>query len=779
MNLRKAFGIVILFFLWTLPAAASLDGTISGFVYDDDTREALIGTNVYLAGTTRGSSTNPNGYYSIPQMPPGEYEIVADYIGYQSFRQPVVIESGEDLRMDIYLKPDVLAMEEIVVTGQAERTAERLYQKPISQLVLPPREIDMVPQVVESDLLRTLQNLPGIAAVSDFSSQLYVRGGTPDQNLYLIDGVDIYNPEHLFGLFSTFNTDAIKNVDISKGGFGADHGGRLSSVLDVTYLDGNRREFEGSASVSLLSAKATLQSPLGRFGSLSGSIRRTYFDQTVGRNNEDIPNYYFYDGHGKAFLQLDQNNSLTISGFSGDDRLDFDLSADAPGEENTLEYDFGNDTGSLRWTHIFNPVLFSNFWFTASRFSSEFRYKEYIKEINDIEDVTVKGDVEYYRSEKISATLGFEAKRLHHTYEAEFFGLKYRFSPYRTHTALYLQTVWRPDIRWEVAGGLRYNYFYSDRNYQNISPRLSAKYRLDERSTLKAAVGVYHQYLHKVPRFLIADIWLTSDENYKGSRSIHAIAGYGRELGQNFSLEAEIYYKRYEDIFSYDPFGELDVVPDRYDENGDPIIDDTAGLFTRGEGDSYGLELLARKRSGIITGWLSGSLARTDDRFDRFNQGKSYPPRHDRTLTVNASGELDLRNGYRFLRGRERHSDRSQWSLGMNFLYATGQPITTTSSIYFARTLPDREISNYSISPGERNDFRLPPYARLDLSLTFERNYKSWGWSAYLQVFNVGNRQNIWFYDYEHEVQDDRIVQEIEQQTMLPLLPTIGFTINF
>jgi hypothetical protein len=771
--------VIFLLSLCVLPVAASPDGTISGFVYDSDTKEGLIGANVYLASTTRGSSTNQNGYYTIPRVPPGEYEIVADYIGYRSFRQPVVVGSDQDLRMDIYLRPEVLEMEEIVVTGQAQRTAERLYQKPISRLEMPPGEINMVPQVIESDLLRTLQNLPGIAAVNDYSSQLYVRGGTPDQNLYQIDGVDIYNPEHLFGLFSTFNTDAIKHVEISKGGFGADYGGRLSSVLDVTYLDGNRQEFEGSASVSLLSAKATVQSPLGRFGSLSGSIRRTYFDQTVGRNNDEIPDYYFYDGHGKIFLQIDKNNSLTISGFSGDDRLDHNLNEDAPDEENTVHYDFGNDTASLRWAHVFNPVLFSNFWLTASRFSSEFRYKDYIREINEITDVTLKGDVEYYRSEKISTTFGFEAKRLNHTYQADVFGSKYRYSPFRTHTALYLQTTWQPTFRWEVAGGLRYNYFYSDRHYQSLSPRLSAKYRLDDRSTLKAALGMYHQYLHKIPRFFIADIWLTSDENYKGSRAIHAIAGYGRELGEHFSFEAEAYYKRYADIYAYDPFGSIDVEPQQYDQDGDPIIDDTAGLFTRGEGDSYGLELLTRKRSGIITGWLSAGLARTDYCFEQFNGGEFYPPRHDRTLTVNTSGQLDLRNAVRFLRGRELRDDRSRWSLGTNFLYATGQPITTTNSVYFIRELPERDYTEHAVYPAERNGFRLPPYVRLDLSLTFERRYRSWGWRAYLQVYNVGNRENIWYYDCDYDIYDEQIIQRIDQTTMLPLLPTIGFAITF
>ena len=285
-------------------------------------------------------------------------------------------------------------------------TGERLFQQPVSSIALSPRQINSLPQVAEADLLRSLQSLPGILPLSDFSSALYIRGGTPDQNLYLIDGTDVYNPEHAFGIFSTFNTDAIKYVELYKGGFGAEYGGRLSSILDVTHLDGNREEFEGSAAISLLSAKTTLQMPLGQVGSLSGSLRRTYFDQTVARTLDDVPDYYFYDGNVKAYLELDANNKLTLSGYGGRDFLDVTFNPDA-NDDVSLQADWGNKTGSARWTRVFSPQLFGNFWVTGSRFTSDFSLEEAdIAERNQVTDVTLKGYATIYstRRTRLSST---------------------------------------------------------------------------------------------------------------------------------------------------------------------------------------------------------------------------------------------------------------------------------------------------------------------------------------------------------------------------------------
>ena len=267
--------------------------TISGFVYDASSHEVLLGANVQLRGTRIGTSTNNSGYYVLPRIAADVCTLTVNYIGFEAFEEEITLAAGEQKIVTVKLNPEDIVMDQVIVTGD-EIPADKLYESDVSQLKLTGAQIAQIPQMAETDLLRSLQTLPGVLPVSDYSSALFVRGGTPDQNLYLMDGTDVYNPEHAFGLFSTFITDAVKQVDLSKGGFGAKHGGRLSSVLNVTNLAGNREEFEGTAAISLLSAKTTIQTPIGKSGSLSGSFRRTYFDKTIAPFIGSVPSYYFF-----------------------------------------------------------------------------------------------------------------------------------------------------------------------------------------------------------------------------------------------------------------------------------------------------------------------------------------------------------------------------------------------------------------------------------------------------------------------------------------------------
>lgn len=334
--------------------------TLNGFIYDQSNGEALIGANIYLKGVGIGASSNVSGYYSMPRITPGKYELIVSYIGYKTDVRDISFVSNEEKRLDIYLQPDVITGETIVVTADSIRMIDKLFNKSVSKIDLTPVQLSKVPQFVEADLLRTLQTLPGIMPLSDFSSAIYVRGGTPDQNLFILDGTDVYNPEHAFGLFSTFNTDAIKKVEVYKGGFGAEYGGRLSSVINITNNDGNRNNFEGKASLSLLALTATLQTPLGNFGSLSGSIRRTYLDQTVAKIIDDIPDYYFLDGNLKAFFDIDKKNKLSVSFYGGIDDLNFILDKNRP-ESFGFDYVWGNQTGSINWRTILSSNLFGSF----------------------------------------------------------------------------------------------------------------------------------------------------------------------------------------------------------------------------------------------------------------------------------------------------------------------------------------------------------------------------------------------------------------------------------
>lgn len=279
-------------------AIAQGDHTLSGFIYDKSNKESLIGVNIYIEKLNIGNITNTDGYYVITDVPSGKHTIVINYIGYKIVRRQITFNEKTDVKRNFNLFSDAISGDVVnVVANKDKKKIDLMYDAPVSKVEMTASMLQRIPQVVEADLLRSLQTLPGVVAVSDFSSAIYVRGGTPDQNLYLVDGADVYNPEHAFGLFSTFNTDAIKKAELLKGGYTAEYGTRLSSVLDVINLDGNREKFEGSASLSVLSAKTTLQFPLGKKGALSTSFRRTYFDKVLDGAIPELPDYYFYDGN--------------------------------------------------------------------------------------------------------------------------------------------------------------------------------------------------------------------------------------------------------------------------------------------------------------------------------------------------------------------------------------------------------------------------------------------------------------------------------------------------
>ena len=751
-------------------------GSVSGFVTDAADGEGLIGASVYLEEILVGGTTNNSGYYVIPDIPAGEYTLICGYIGYQNFSERIEIHPGEDIKVDIDLAVEVLEGEETVVRADSMRTVEKLFRKTISKVELSALEIRQIPQVAEADLLRSLQTLPGILPLSDFSSALYVRGGTPDQNLYMIDGPDVYNPEHAFGIFSTFNTDAVKQVELSKGGFGAEYGGRLSSVLNVTNLDGNREEFEGSTSISLLSAKTTLQAPLGDRGSLSGSIRRTYFDQTVGRRLDNIPDYYFYDGNFKAFLDLGDNDKLTISGYGGRDFLKIIFNEDASSETG-FGADWGNKTGSLRWTRIFTPRLFGNFWLTGSRFTSDFHFEEAeVEERNLVTDVTLKGNLEYHHSREWTAKFGFEQKNLHVLFAQPFAEGEVDIESRPEHYVTYLQGNWRPTRLLDVEAGLRYNLFRSDADFQNLDPRFSVKYRLSDKVNLKAATGIYHQYLHRVPRFIATDIWTTSNQFQEASRSVHYILGYQQELARNYQLEVETFYKTYNNIYSFNQTFLTELQPSRYDEENKPVFTETKGIFKRGDGHSMGLELLLRKDVGALSGWIGYSYSRTRHTFDGINGDEHFFPRHDRSSTFNLVSKIDVRNALRKLRGeRKVRQQKGRWTLGGNLVYSTGQPFTEPGSGYITASDPGAPDRYVVYAPTKINNVRFPPYARLDVSLTYDRDFGDWSMSPFIQFFNIGNRKNVWFVEYEYAWG----VPSVDENFMFPVLPTVGITFKF
>lgn len=760
---------------------AQNESSLSGFIYDKTTGEALIGANVFIPNINRGAVSNVFGFYSIPKIKSGIYNVNISYVGYKTYTIKLDLRNDEDKRLNVYLEQDVIQGKEIIVKADSIRVVERLFNKPVSNIELSPKQIQSVPRVIEADLLRTLQTLPGIVPLSDFSSAVYVRGGTPDQNLFMIDGTDVYNPEHAFGLFSTFNTDAIKKVEVYKGGFGAEYGGRLSSVIDVTNNDGNRNFYEGKASLSLLSLSSTVSGPIGNIGSISGSIRRTYLDQTIAKWVDEVPDYYFIDGNLKAFFDLNNSNKLSVSYFGSKDNLNFVLDKKRP-ESLGFDYIWGNQTGSINLRSIFASNLFGNFWITFSHFNSFFDFDDVgVKEDNQINDLTFKGNIQYFYSENFNFKFGFEQKNANGGLKQDFPGGKVDASKSRKLFSFYSSSVWKPNPLWNIEFGLRGDYFFSDKIYKNLDPRFSLKYRLSENANIKLSAGSFHQYANRIPRLFFVSIWTTADSFVRGSSSNHFIFGYERALGEKFQLEFETYYKTYKDIYSYNQNYVADVVPSNYSNDNVPIYNNQKGLFTRGDGYSYGIEFLLRKETGAITGWLSYSFSNTYYTFDGINQGKSFMPRHNRTHAINLVSTIDLNNFINEIKNQSFEKRDKQWILGLNFTFFSGQPITLPSSVYLFTQFPDWEQNKNSLAtyPSTINTFNLPYYSRFDFSLTYEIDYDSWKISPYIQVFNLFNRKNVWFIQYKNEIKDGRVKQKIENVNMFPILPSFGITIKF
>lgn len=777
----KRFLSLLVFVLYSTTIAQEFSSSISGFVYDKTSGETLIGANIFIQSLSRGVVTNISGFFVIPKLAAGTYEVKFSYVGYKSAIIKINLKIGEEKKLNVFLEQDLIQGKEILVKADSTHLIEKLFNKPVSNTQLSPMQIQRVPRFIEADLLRTLQSLPGIVPLSDFSSAIYVRGGTPDQNLFMVDGTDVYNPEHAFGLFSTFNTDAIKNVEVFKGGFSAEYGGRLSSVINITNNDGNRNFFEGKASLSLLSLSSTFSGPISNFGSISGSIRRTYLDQTIAKWIDEVPNYYFVDGNLKAFFDLSNSNKLSVSYFGSKDNLNFVLDKKRP-ESISFDYIWGNQTASVNLRSIFASNIFGNIWITYSHFNSSFDFEDVgVKEDNQINDLTFKGNIEYFFSENFDFKFGFEQKNAHGGLKQNFPGGIVDAFKSRKLYSVYSSSIWRPSLLLNIEFGVRADYFKSDKVFKNIDPRLTIKYRMSENANLKFSAGSFHQYANRIPRLFFVSIWTTADSFVHGSSSNHYIFGYERALGEKFELEIESYYKTYKDIYAYNQNYIVDVVPSAYTNENVPVYNNQKNLFTRGDGNSFGIEVLLRKEIGAISGWVAYSYSKTVYNFDGINQGKSFIPRHDRTHAINLVANVDLNNFMNEIQNQPFEKKDKQWMLGINFTYFSGQPITLPSSVYLFTQFPDWELNKNSLAtyPSKINAFNLPYYSRLDLSLTYEIYYDGWMLSPYLQVFNLFNRKNVWFIQYKNEIQKGIVKQKIENVNMFPILPSIGISIKF
>jgi hypothetical protein len=742
--------------------------TLSGFVTDLETGEALVGANVYFRDIGVGTAANAYGFYSIT-VPPGEYILQGSYLGYTSFDS--LVELGSNTRLDVRLKSSSIEIDTVMVIAEADDVSTNGPRLGIVHLN--PEKLGGVPVLFgEQDLLKVIQFLPGVSNPREGDCGIYVRGGDADQNLILLDEATIYSPFHTFGLFSIFNSDAIKSARLMKGTAPARFGGRLSSVIDMQMKEGNMKEFNGLAGIGLIFSRLMLQGPLQKDkASFLISGRRTYLDMFgVFSGISEGTKFRFYDLNAKINYKVNETDRFYVSGYFGSDGIGF---------SDSFDMTWGNTTGTIRWNHLFSDKLFLNTSFILSSFKYELDARggditDYdVRWLSEVTNLTVKSDFEYFHD--ASNTLGFGGSYIRHSFlPAQFLvsgNPNYRFTIGKKSADefdLYVSHEYRWAGGFRVEYGLRASLFSvtgdaddfnvpnaeeldvdfhgsEEKTYIHLQPRISAVYVIDGLSSLKAGYSRNTQYLHMLANVNSGtpiDVWQPCNSNIKPGIADQVSLGYFRNTAENeYDFSAELYYKNLSNQIDYKD-GANYLFKNYFDSE-----------LVFGRGWSYGLELFARKNLGSLTGWISYTVSTSKRAFDRINNGRAFFARNDKTHELSTVAQF--RAG-------------SKWLFSANFVLTSGFPITLPYGTY---SVFNEQVLAYT----DRNGYRLPSYHRLDLGVSYTtKGGNIWNFMLY----NATGRRNIYtvlFRDKEGQPG----LKEAVKLSLFPAIPSLSYTFTF
>lgn len=723
--------------------------TISGYITDGSNGETLIGANVALEGSSSGATTNVYGFYSVT-VDGGDYVMVTSYIGYQDQRTEVSLTS--DMTLDIELSEGGTQLTEIVVTAEEKDQNVRDIQMSVNKLDM--RTIEKVPTLLgETEVLRTIQLLPGVTSVGEGAAGFNVRGGSIDQNLVLLDESPVYNSSHLFGFFSVFNPDAVKDVKLYKGGIPARYGGRLSSILDVRMKEGNKKELEVNGGVGTVFSRLSVEAPIVKDKSsfiIAG--RRSYIDVLAKpflpeENSDAVLN--FYDLTLKTNYKISDKDQLFLSGYFGRDNFGFGSAAG---------FNWGNNTGTLRWNHLFSQKLFFNLTTYYSNYDYQINFGD--DDMNSFDwnsriiNYSAKPEFSYFISPE--SVLRFGGQGIYYVFEpansvAVSNGETIDISvdnQYAVESNVFVEHEVSFWDRFQLNYGLRLSRFdylggrdvytfeevepgrekvltdvrFAERSetvadYMRLEPRVALNVELGAASSLKASYNRTAQYIHLLSNTTAStpvDIWTPSTNNIVPQMADQVAVGFFQNLNNNtLELSAEAYYKKFTDLIDY--IDGADLILNEFVE----------GQTTTGQGRAYGLELQAKKSAGKASGWLSYTLARTERQVDGINNNEWYASRFDQTHNLSLTGFYDI---------------NKRISVSANFTYITGTPTTFATSRYMQQGIV---IPN--VDGEQRNNVRIPDYHRLDLSMTIdgkERPNRRWDGQWVIGVYNVYSRRN-------------------------------------
>ena len=786
MILKKQFFLFVL--LLPVLSFAQQKYTLSGFVKDEQNGETLIGATIIVTGGTKGISTNQYGFYSLTLVE-GDYVLVCSYTGYQPKATEIKLTADRQLNFDmINIKA---ALEEVVISSKKRDINVKNAQ--MGRFVLPIEQIKTVPAFLgEVDLLKTIQLLPGVRNAGEGSAGIYVRGGGPDQNLILLDDAIVYNTGHLFGFFSIFNADAIKNVSLIKGGMPAQYGGRLSSVLDIAMKEGNDKKLQVDGGIGLIASRISIQGPIKKDkASFIISARRTYIDALskpfIKKTSEFYGSgYYFYDLNAKMNYRFSEKDRLYISGYFGRDVFDF-----VNGKRSLdINIPWGNATGTVRYNHIFNKRLFGNTTAVFNNYNFTFNAAQNnfnIKLASGIRDLSLKQDFDLYPYTGHKVKFGgaytyhkFTPSVVSGAQDSVIFKPQNAQNKFAHEAALYVQDDWEINDKIKMNVGLRYSWFqqigpfkiyetdingnrkdstvYSGgqplRTYGGLEPRLTLRYALNDETSIKGSVTKNFQYIHLVSNSgttLPTDLWVPSTYKVKPQISWLYAAGLFKNFKDNmYETSVEFYYKDMKNQIEYE---------EGYTPNS---LDDTENSFTFGKGWSYGTELFVNKTKGRLTGWIGYSLSWTWRKFPALNFGEKYPAKYDRRNDLSVVALYDL---------------NKRWKLSATFVYGSGNAATLPQRFYFINGLLTQEYSRI-------NEYRLPSYHRLDFAAINspkrnERHKNKIEWV--FSIYNVYSRQNPYFiyFDQVGSLADGNLQIQAKQVSLFPIIPAVTFNFKF
>ncbi len=762
--------------------------TISGYAKDAVNGETLIGATVAVKGQSKGISTNGYGFFSLT-LTKGSYTLICSYAGYQPVSLELTLDA--DRQADFNLQPRT-NLEEVVVTSRKRDVNVKNAQ--MGKFVLPIEQIKSVPAFLgEVDLIKTIQLLPGVRNAGEGSAGIYVRGGGPDQNLILLDDAIVYNTGHLFGFFSIFNADAIKNVSLIKGGMPAQYGGRLSSVLDIAMKEGNDKKMQVDAGIGLIASRLSIQGPLKKDkASFIISARRTYIDALtkpfIKRTSQFYGSgYYFYDLNLKMNYRFSEKDRLYISGYFGRDVFDF-----VNGQRSLdVNIPWGNATGTIRYNRVFNKRLFGNtsLVYNSYRFKFDAAQNSFKVQLNSgIRDISLKQDFDLYPFTGHKVKFG-GAFILHRYTPSVVSGSQdsIEFRPQNAQVknaqegALYFLDDWEISDKLKINAGIRYSWFRqmgeykiyttdADGNrtdslvfpkgrtvkyYGGFEPRFTLRYAMDDATSVKLSVTRNLQHTHLVSNAgttLPTDIWVPSTFRVRPQKSWLYAAGLFKNLKDNmFETSVELYYKTMENQIEY---------KEGYTPN---TLDDVENSFVFGKGWSYGAEFFLNKTRGRLTGWVGYTLSWTWRKFPELNAGEKYPAKYDRRHDLSAVALYT-------------HSKR--WKFSATFVYGSGNAATLPQRFYFVNGVLTQEYSRI-------NEYRLPSYHRLDLAAIHspKRNdtRNKWKTEWVFSVYNVYSRQNPYFiyFDQEGSLANNNLKVQGKQVSIFPIIPAVTYNFKF